>query len=415
MLKTGLAALVASAALLAPTSALAVVGGSPVPASAAPWAVQISSGSDVCTGTIVAPGVVLTDAHCVTNAGTRTPDPAGVSVNFPSITATVNTNDPFIPQQVAQILVEPDYNPATITNDVALIQLNETEYSGAYAPTVYSQPTVELATSAADSSLYSPLTQATVAGWGATSGTSGSVGGLAPELQEAPLQIQNNGYCQGFATESGWGLTLDPATQFCAQGASSTPAAICRGDSGGPLFETIAGQPVEIGLADFGAVGCPAASPSYFTSVLGQASWLAAEVRSLSWSNPSVPSSNTTGPASTPTPSRAGTAKQPLAAAVTRVCQRVRAPRHPLRTVCVKVGRAQFVRLDRFARTVVVFGTTHARRLRLKSTTGQRSSRIITARATKGHWTVTLTPGNGWLLTATGTDLSFIAAAWDAP
>lgn len=412
MLKTALGMAVALAALAAPTAASAIVNGTPVPATSAPWIVELSSGAIICTGTLVAPGVVLTDAHCVTADGTQPADPASVSVNFPSVTSTIGTDGEFIPQQVAQIAIAPGYNPSTIANDVALVQLDENEYSRIYAPTVYAQPTVALATSPQASALYAPGTPATVAGWGATSGNAGVVGGLNPSLQEASLDVQAEQDCQDYATASGWSLTLDPAIQFCAQGSSSAPAAICQGDSGGPLFETVEGTPTEVGLSDFGTAGCPAATPSYFTSVLGESSWLNAEIPALAWTNPSVSAPITSPPVTSTAPQPTTPAKLPLVAAVTRACQRIRAPRHAAHTACVRVGHNQVVRLSRYVQSLTLTGTTAAARLQLKATGSRRS---IGVNVRRGHWTATLPPRNGWLLTAAGTNLEFVAAAWDAP
>lgn len=412
MLKTALGIAVALAALVAPTTASAIVGGTPAPASSAPWIVELNSGAMICTATLVAPGVVLTDAHCVTADGTQTPDPASVSVNFPAVTTTLGTDGRFIPQQVAQIAVAPGYNPSTITNDVALVQLDENEYSRIYAPTVYAQPTVALATSASSSSLYTPDAPATVAGSGATSANSGVIGGLNPTLQEASLYVQAQQNCQDYATANNWSLTLDPAIQFCAQGSSSAPAAICQGDSGGPLFETVNGSPVEVGLSDFGTAGCPAATPSYFTSVLGESSWLTAEIPALTWTNPSDPTPASSPPATSTTQAPPSSAKSTLAAAVTHVCERIRAPRRHPRTICVRVGRSQAVRLARYVQDVRLTGTSIAAHLQLHATGSRRTIRV---NVRSGHWSATLPPRNGWLLTARGTALEFVAAAWDAP
>lgn len=399
-------------ALLTPASSLAIVGGTGVPSSAAPWVLQISAGAELCTGTLVAPGVVLTDAHCVTADGTQAADPAQTSVRFPAVTA-FGSGGLFIPQQVSQIAVEPGYDPSTITNDLALIQLSETEYNGAYAPTVYSQPLITLATASTDSPLYNPRGQATVAGWGATSATGGVVAGVSQTLQEGGVALQQPQYCQDFATASGWNLTLDPSTQFCAQGPPDAPVSICMGDSGGPLFETVARTPVEIGVSDFGSTGCPPSTPSYFTSVLGQSSWLASEIPTLTWPNPSLSPPADTGPGSS-APSTQHRARPASAkAVVTRLCEHLAPPRRHPRTFCRRVGRVQTVRLARYTRTVTVSGTTTAApTLKLKAS-GDR--RAVSVRVRDGRWSVTLPARHGWFLSAAHTGLAFIAAAWDAP
>ena len=89
-------------------AATPVVGGSQVPAGKWPDAVAVLGTSGTCTGTLVAPDVVLTAGHCADI------DPVRVAVDTPTYT------DGGVRVAVAQVIPYPDWKNSY---DVAVLVL----------------------------------------------------------------------------------------------------------------------------------------------------------------------------------------------------------------------------------------------------------------------------------------------------
>ncbi|MEU6658565.1 serine protease [Streptomyces sp. NPDC046821] len=230
-----------------------VVGGRPVHVADNPWVVALSSrdrfggtrAGQFCGGVVVGPSTVMTAAHCLSEEVLGTPlrsvSDLKVIAGRDDLTTSAGAEIP-----VQHMLVNPKYDPATNSGDVALITL------GTPLPARYVIPTAESGDDA-----YKAGTGAEVYGWGDTVGT----GDYSNTLRAAGLHVLNDSVCKEAYPGSADG-TYRADTMLCA-GELQGGRDACQGDSGGPLVAD--GR--LIGLVSWGSGCARPGRPGVYTRV----------------------------------------------------------------------------------------------------------------------------------------------------
>lgn len=222
---------------------------------------SLSASFDV-GGTLIAPGYVLSAAHChgfnpkVVIGTNDLSDQSGSSVEV---------------HEVEYEVVHPDYDCITIQDDVMVLKLAT---NSSYTPVSYDK----------GSTSYSPGTNVTVVGWGKIS----DEGPLSDVLLEASVEIQENSVCAEPYSEYDHVVTDDSKFIFngsrvvsCIQYINLTLSTFfkhilnndkvlcayhetkgfCSGDSGGPLLIKEGGNHTQIGIVSHSFYECE--NPDY--------------------------------------------------------------------------------------------------------------------------------------------------------
>ncbi|MDO8210906.1 trypsin-like serine protease [Conexibacter sp. CPCC 206217] len=262
-----------------PKAGVSVVGGTQAQPGVLSSIVFVTSQTSAdsamaCGGTVIAPTVVLTAAHCVVDARTGSPRPArGIAVTSGRlVTAQAGSGQDL---GATRVLVDPLFDPATIRNDAALIFLTA---PAAVAP----MPLL----SAGEAALAAPGTRVAFAGWGATIGSSDQP---SPQLLSTTTTLLEDTACGRLL-----GDDFDPAVTLCAVDAGSFASSTCHGDSGGPLLLRRAdGSWVQAGITSWGSLGCDPRVPQAFTRVSAVGGWIAEGVAAAPAIPPTVSSAAT--------------------------------------------------------------------------------------------------------------------------
>ena len=269
-----------------------IVGGAPAPSGSWPWlafiADRLGPGDDeFCTGSVVAPDLVLTAAHCVEDLSNDRLDRAS---GFSVVTGSLDRADSSTGQRsrVREVIAhatnpQPPLLPGgagsvNVVGDAGLLVL----------ATPTSAPSIALADSG-DRSLVAPRRRAAIAGWGLTEPSDT----MPPiSLEAATTIIQSPAYCAEHNPE------FDSIAQLCTIDTPNDAVSVCNGDSGGPLATRSSDSGwIEVGIAST-SIGCDPTLPDTFARVDYVGSWVRAWAEAL---NSRVPPP-VTAPAGQPAP-----------------------------------------------------------------------------------------------------------------
>jgi secreted trypsin-like serine protease len=212
-----------------------VVGGGLAAQGRFPWTVRLSMG---CGGTLTAPDVVLTAAHCVTGSG---PDR--------SITVTAGAVDLHSSKAITvgsvRVVQAPGFHDETRGDDWALVKLERR----------LALPVLRLTRGAGnDTGTF------TVMGWGQTSETAVE---QQRRLRFAEVSVVSDRTCAEAYGPAG--VRLVTSESICA---GRRGVDTCQGDSGGPMVRRDSGGNwVQVGIVSWG-LGCARAGyPGVYTQI----------------------------------------------------------------------------------------------------------------------------------------------------
>ena len=192
---------------------------------------------------------MLTAAHCVTADGSASPRKRALDV----VAGRLRLRAPAARVHVVDVRIHPGFNPGTLANDLALLELAHPVAGSARLD---------------DGSAAAVGSTALALGWGST--TPSAAGDFPDAMRQTAIGVEPDSACTQV-----YGDGYDAATMLCAgvpQGGRDT----CQGDSGGPLVAGAPGNGVVIGFTSFGGTcGQPGAPGAYVRAAVA-AGWLAA-------------------------------------------------------------------------------------------------------------------------------------------
>lgn len=208
-----------------------------------------------CSGTVVAPSLVLTAGHCAENIQTGVVNPHG---GYYVVTSQVDlaATQPTQVSRVIGVIPYPGYERHHDPGDAALLVLEK-------PVTAPPMPLVK----ARQTRLYGAGTSATITGWGLTTTLHPRV---SKKLRYASMVVQPAAYCKRVVHP------FFPRWEICAIDSAHETANSCFGDSGGPLMvpRPDSGELVEVGIVALGNVRCSPRYPSVYTRVEAISGWL---------------------------------------------------------------------------------------------------------------------------------------------
>lgn len=243
--------------LSAATPEARIVGGSAAAFGAFPWQLALDVGGGQCGAALIDARWALTAAHCIDTNGSNVPASSvrvrAGSLNYSSGGQQVG---------VSRILKHPAYNPATLDNDLALLELASPLTLGPGVAAIAPLRPEQEASLAADG------VTATATGWGSIA----SNGPSSESLLQVQLPLLGSASCAARSRYLPGEIT---ANMICAGDLLNGGRDSCQGDSGGPLVvPNGAGGAVLAGLVSFGE-GCGVAGyPGVYTRLANYLAFL---------------------------------------------------------------------------------------------------------------------------------------------
>ncbi|KAJ2471479.1 hypothetical protein GGI02_002241, partial [Coemansia sp. RSA 2322] len=258
-------ALVSSAAV--PAEVPRIIGGHAAPSTDFKYITYIEGnnpvfGGSLCTGSLIAPNVVLTAGHCTYVTDFTMYKASEIQVGF-----THTTPDPTVIYKgysVSKVITHPSFSMRTLKNDIALLILQNS-----VPDTVATKAKIYTGTYANGAAL-------TAAGFGLTDPYRNT--SIASVLMEVDLKLGSPSFCLANSP------SFSAANQLCTDGTAGRDT--CNGDSGGPLAIAAEGTSdgtALAGLTSFGPINAKnpdglcaqAGIPGYYTRIAPYVSWIA--------------------------------------------------------------------------------------------------------------------------------------------
>jgi trypsin len=246
----------------ASVSRMEIIGGRPT-VQDEPYLVQLvdsaSSSEGFCGGTLVAPRIVVTAAHCIEPAQAR---------NLHVVMGMADGRNLHLnhPIKVEGLVVHPDFDPVDNLNDIAVIYLedySDVEFERPVSPLVFSRD-ANLPEASTDKVRVLGLGNATSVGW--------IFDGIIREVELGvlPVGVCNDKYGR-----------VDQ-TQICAGDVVRGGVDSCQGDSGGPMLaKDSAGAWVLVGIVSYGEGCAQKSAPGVYTRVAAFANFIDEAIASL--------------------------------------------------------------------------------------------------------------------------------------
>jgi secreted trypsin-like serine protease len=214
-----------------------ITGGTAADISNYPWQVYFVAGNYSCGGSIISGNWVITAAHC-------TEDGAGNSISASSMYVIVGANNPRSGNEgkvytVSKYIRHANYDPKTLNDDIALLQINGTiNYTNAKPVRLVSK--IDSAAGATD-----PGVMSWVTGYGLIDPSPQT---YPTTLQQVQLPVISN-----IQASTVW---TDIAPSDIMAGYRSGNKDACNGDSGGPLVVPVENEYKLAGLVSWGSSSC---------------------------------------------------------------------------------------------------------------------------------------------------------------
>ncbi|KAJ2658772.1 hypothetical protein IWW48_003845 [Coemansia sp. RSA 1200] len=243
-----------------------VIGGRPATSSEFKFIAFLQSynpdiGAFSCTGSLIAPNVVMTAGHCMYATSTVRFTASQIQVGFTHQRPPQDTL--YKAHSVSRIILHPSFSMLTQKNDIALLILAD------------SISTTEATPAKIYTGGVSTKTPITAAGFGVTDPHDDT--SVPTQLMTVDLTVGSNSFCRSVWPD------YSSTTLVCTDGTAGKDT--CQGDSGGPLVTPIdaSGNVAVLGVTSFGpatddnpeALCAQAGGSGYYTRVRAYAKWIA--------------------------------------------------------------------------------------------------------------------------------------------